>query len=421
MCKIITVPLVAIFILLSSFSVTVIAANPEDQIRELIQIKMMTIPGDSADSCGQDSLCKPHMVSQFYTARDFRPAWISNHARLPQIESLIKVIREADQDGLRPQDYHLDKLEKAVADWSRPNNITYTDFDRLADLDLLLTDAFFHLGFHLYSGRVDYRGFSPAWGAARKEANLVYILENALEYADVGIVLRGLVPCHQTYADLKEALRRNREIAAAGGWPNIPAGTTFNNGKEGISVIMLYERLLASDDLKPQENAVSYIFDHSLEEAVCKFQRRHGLKDDGKVGPETLKFLNMPVEEVMRRIELNMDRLRWLPDDLGERYVLVNIAGYSLEFIDHEQPVLNMRIIVGADEKRSYIFSDRIAYLELNPYWNIPESIAEKETLPRVKKNPQYLNEKKIKVIKGWSEPPVVIPSDQINWSSINR
>jgi murein L,D-transpeptidase YcbB/YkuD len=144
------------------------------------------------------------------------------------------------------------------------------------------------------------------------------------------------------------------------------------------------------------------------------------LKEDGKIGPETLKYLNRPVEDVIRRIELNMDRLRWLPDDIGERYVLVNIADYSLELVDDEEPLLGMRIVIGKVENRSYILSDKISYLELNPYWNIPESIAQKETLPLIKKNPEYLNRKRIQVIKGWSNSPVVVPPDKINWSTVD-
>ncbi|MBN1664917.1 MAG: L,D-transpeptidase family protein [Deltaproteobacteria bacterium] len=400
------------------FPMAVSADRLDDEIRQSIQLKMVTASGYAVKDCSQNGLCQGPMVSRFYKGRDFYPAWI-NTPRPAQIESLLRVIRNADQEGLRPREYHLEKLEKGVDDWRRMTKINEQDIDSLATLDVLLTDAFFRLGLHLYAGCLDYGSLSPEWGVPRKRIDVVKILEDTLKYSDVEIVLKGFAPRHHSYAGLRAVLRRYRQIAAAGGWPILPAKAAFNKEQKDMPVMMLYERLLASGDMDPYDGHVSHVFDDVMKEGVQKFQRRHGLNVDGSVGAETLKHLNVSVEDVIRRIELNMDRIRWFADDPGERYVFVNIADYSLEMIDRQQSVLDMRIVAGTDKNRSYVLSDKIIYLELNPFWNIPESITEKEMLPKIKENPQFLNAKKIKVIKGWSEPSVEVRPDEIDWTAV--
>jgi murein L,D-transpeptidase YcbB/YkuD len=153
--------------------------------------------------------------------------------------------------------------------------------------------------------------------------------------------------------------------------------------------------------------------------AVRKFQRRHGLKDDGRVGKSTLKVMNVPLETRIRQIALNMDRLRWLSYDMGENYIFVNVADFSLEAVEDEQPVISMRIIAGKDEQRSCVLSAKMTYVELNPFWRVPDSIAAEEILPQIKKDPGYLAQKTIKVFKDWSENAKEIDPMLVNWSRV--
>jgi murein L,D-transpeptidase YcbB/YkuD len=114
-----------------------------------------------------------------------------------------------------------------------------------------------------------------------------------------------------------------------------------------------------------------------------------------------------------------MDRLRWLSNDGGQNYIFVNVADFSLEVMEDEQPVMSMRIIAGKDEQRSCVLSAKMTYLELNPFWRVPDSIAAKEILPQVKKDPVYLAQKTIKVFKDWSDNAKEIDPVLINWSRI--
>jgi len=407
----------------SLFLLSVCPAAADDageRIRGLIQSKVTVLHERIGSVCEKNIPCPPPPLTLYYEGRDYRPAWISDTAKHFQIESLLNVIRDAPLEGLKPQDYNLEQLEKAIQDERLQNTDSDASADFLADLDILLTETFFRYALHLHAGRVNYSSLRSEWGIQRKEIDLAGILENALENGDVGDALIGLAPRHPLYVALKGALQRHRAIAAAGGWPTIPSGTDIKKGQEGETVMMLQKRLIAVGDLDLPDGAVSSVFDADTENAVRRFQRRHGIKDKGRIGPETLKRLNLPVEDVIRRIELNMDRMRWLPDDLEERYIIVNLADYSLQLIDREEEALGMRIVTGSDKKRSYILSDRISYIELNPYWNIPASIAEEEMLPKIKKDQRYLDKKNIKIMKGWSNPPVFVAPGEIDWPALN-
>ena len=182
---------------------------------------------------------------------------------------------------------------------------------------------------------------------------------------------------------------------------------------------ILRQRLIISGDYTAAAWDKPYVFDRDLESAVRKFQKRHGLKDDGRVGKSTLKDMNVPVESRIRQIALNMDRLRWLSDDMGRNYIFVNIADFSLEVMENEKPVMAMRIIAGKDEQRSCILSAKMTYLELNPFWRVPDSIAAKEILPQIKREPGYLEQKNIKVFKDWKDNAKEMDPRLISWPRI--
>jgi murein L,D-transpeptidase YcbB/YkuD len=231
--------------------------------------------------------------------------------------------------------------------------------------------------------------------------------------------LADLAPHYPKYVRLREKLIKYLAIAESGGWLQVPDGPKLLKGSGGKRVAILRQRLIASGDLASMAQESPVIFDHDVETAVRKFQKRHGLKDDGRVGKSTLKVINVPLETRIRQIALNMDRLRWLSSDMGQNYIFVNIADFSLEVMEDEQPVMSMRIIAGKDEQRSCVLSAKMTYLELNPFWRVPDSIATKEILPQIKKYPGYLAQKTIKVFKDWSDNAKEIDPMLVNWSRV--
>jgi murein L,D-transpeptidase YcbB/YkuD len=152
---------------------------------------------------------------------------------------------------------------------------------------------------------------------------------------------------------------------------------------------------------------------------VEQFQERHGLEQDGVVGKETLATLNVPIEERIRQMLLNMERRRWMPDDPGDRYVFVNLADFELKVVDGPKTVFDTRVVVGAPYHRTPVFSDEITYVEINPYWNVPSSIARKELLPKIQEDPGYLAANDFELLSDWSDSATALDPQTIDWSAV--
>src|SRR5262249_2676736 len=179
-------------------------------------------------------------------------------------------------------------------------------------------------------------------------------------------------------------------------WGTLPGGLTLRPGGRDPEVAVLRAHLVASGDLAAPEGggqaATAPVIDADTREALKRFQRRHGLAADGRLDRATLAALNVPVEERIRQVELNLERWRWLPDAFGERYVLVNIPTFHLYAVDHGQVQLEMRVVTGKPDSPTPIFSDEMTTVVFSPYWNVPPEIAKKETIPAVLRDPGYLD-----------------------------
>jgi murein L,D-transpeptidase YcbB/YkuD len=414
-----TITLLTVIMLLALPGIS-LAETPSDQVCSQIgnRIKGAEVSSKVAYPEGLPSVSP--LLSQFYEGRGFRPAWSDDYGPSPDVEDFLEVIRAAYREGLNPQDYHLNKIEAVLSDlYARQIGLGTYDVEKLADLDLILTKAFFLYASHLVDGRVDHRNIYPDWVVNQGSADLKALLSEALDSGDMQKTLADLAPHYPKYVRLREKLIKYLAIAESGGWPQVPDGPKLLKGSGGKRVAILRQRLIASGDLASMAQESPVIFDHDVETAVRKFQKRHGLKDDGRVGKSTLKVINVPLETRIRQIALNMDRLRWLSSDMGQNYIFVNIADFSLEVMEDEQPVMSMRIIAGKDEQRSCVLSAKMTYLELNPFWRVPDSIATKEILPQIKKYPGYLAQKTIKVFKDWSDNAKEIDPMLVNWSRV--
>jgi L,D-transpeptidase YcbB len=199
-------------------------------------------------------------------------------------------------------------------------------------------------------------------------------------------------------------LAHYRTIASHSGWPQVPAGPTMQMGDHDPRVKILRQRLWVTEELPhtaAKEGKDAEWFDDAVEKAVRRFQQRYGLQADGVVGASTLAALNVPVEARMRQIAVNMERWRWLPRQLGRRYILVNIARFSLEVIEDAKPVMSMRIIVGKPYQSTPVFNAAMTHLVVNPSWHVPPSIAKEEILPLLRRDPGYLVRQNMRVSQG--------------------
>jgi murein L,D-transpeptidase YcbB/YkuD len=272
---------------------------------------------------------------------------------------------------------------------------------QLADLDILLTDAFLTLGCHLSAGCVNPVTIETEWFAKSLRVDVSSVLEQALRKKQIREALMGLRPQKDIYGRLRLALAQYRELSSKGGWQPVSAGPGLKKGSKSDRVLELRKRLAASGDLPDAEAKGSDLFDDKVEQSLISFQKRHGLKTDGALGRDTVNALNVPLKQRIRQMELNMERLRWILGDLEERYIAVNIADFQLDVIERDRSVLSMKVVVGKPYLRTPIFTARMTYLVINPVWNIPDSIVQKEILAKIEADPDYLAKQNIKVLSG--------------------
>jgi L,D-transpeptidase YcbB len=173
-------------------------------------------------------------------------------------------------------------------------------------------------------------------------------------------------------------------------------------------------------DLDRASAPVDDVFDTALEQGLQRFQERHGLNADGVVGTSTLTALNVPAEARVRQIELNMERWRWLPHELGDRYILVNVANFALDVIEHGQSVLAMRVIIGKPERRTPFFSADMTYLVLSPHWYVPPTIAIQDKLPLIRRDPGYVARQNFKLFRDGESGATRVDPLSIDWSAVS-
>lgn len=356
-------------------------------------------------------------VQAFYENRQFEPVWVGPDGPRAAVGRLLAALDQADRDGLHPAAYHVDAL-RALLDEIRAASAV--DAGRLADLELLSTDAFLLYGDHLLTGRVSPTALEPSWNVEGRRADLVPLLVEAARTGAVAEALRSLRPPQPEYAHLTTALQRYRRLAANGGWPSVPDGESLKRGTHGPRVDSLRRRLARTDDLPDERPATPDSFGVALETAVVAFQERHGLETDGVVGPATRAALNVSAGTRAEQLAVNLERWRWLPQSLGRRHVLVNVAAFRLRVVEQGDPVLQMRAIIGRPHRETPVFSGEISYLVLNPYWHVPHSIATEDKLPEIKKDPSYLARQQFDVLRGWGADAQPIDPATIDWSRLS-
>jgi len=361
-------------------------------------------------------------VKKFYARHGFRPAWVDREGPLPLADALLNTLQKAPRHGLRPEDYHLAAIEDLLSGFREFFGHNSLSAEESANLDLHLTDAFFLYASDLASGRMKGDKKKAHWYLRERVApDLAEALEEALDSGQVQPVLESLAPITPSYVRLRMALFKYREIDRRGGWPFIPSDAAgLKKGDKSRRVALLRKRLRISGDLNASDHfevtGRTDLFDESLDQAVRTFQQRHGLFADGAVGPETLEALNVPVAQRIRQIEVNLERLRWIPEDTGDQVVVINIPEFRLRVLEGSDELMNSRIVVGKYARNTPVFESRISHFILNPYWYVPRSITIDEVVPLILKYPEYFYWENMKVLSSSGK---VIPPWEVNWEKV--
>lgn len=340
------------------------------------------------------------MTRTFYKDRKFEPAWIDGRRPRAQMDDFIGALQQADREGLDPELYSASALAARRKEAGR-GFLTKKGFDEAeaVRLDVWLTYLYLHYASDLAYGLADLAHADPDWQIRDDTIDPAGLLTDALDRNRVARSLEELLPADPQYAALRDALARYRDIERQGGWPSLPRNLRLKPGQRNAAIPALARRLAITGDNTASLDEHTNVYDEPLQDAVERFQRRHGLEADGKLGPALVAELNVPVQTRVWQIALSLERWRWLPRDLGARYVLVNIPEYRLEVWDHGRVAVDMNVVVGKQETPTPIFSDRMTYLVFAPYWNMPADIVEQETLPSVMSDPAFLERANIEVL----------------------
>ena len=198
----------------------------------------------------------------------------------------------------------------------------------------------------------------------------------------------------QMVDNIEAAIQRYQQIAQRGGWPAIPTGRLLRIGENDERVVILRRRLMMSGDLSRNSGGDSYTFDDDLEQAVKRFQERHGLRVTGRAELSTISQMNISANSRLEQLKLNQRRIReLLQTRVEDRYVLVNAAAFQLEAVEGYEVRQRHRVIVGKPERQTPVVKATIRALNFFPYWNVPQSVATLDLIPRLQKEPQYLAE----------------------------
>jgi murein L,D-transpeptidase YcbB/YkuD len=337
-----------------------------------------------------------------------------------RVDALTTALLRATDDGLALDEYPIGDVARSIAAVRSTKQPTA---EQLADADVLLTSAYAALGEDMLVGQVNPKTVNQSWHIDARDENVDSALVRTLTKMPLDKAMAAMRPADEGYAALQKEMMRFRDVVAKGGWKPIPAGKQLKRGQSDspARLAALRERLQAegidvpsaSPAATPADSngdaskaritptsapasapaAPGAVFDAGLASAIAEFQARHGINVDSSLGKETLDALNVPAEYRLGQIAANLERYRWLPRNLGERYIYVNVPAFQLTAYDKGEPALQMKVIVGQEyeDKATPVFSDSMEVVVFRPYWNITPDIQAKEIAPKVAADPGYL------------------------------
>lgn len=390
----------------------VVIAPPRTALARLIRAGLSAAyHGTPKDSPGYEQAQRLYF---FYGQRGFEPLWLSEGAGgaisfSESARKIFKVFEQAELEGFRPSDYLTPDLDIAAAG---------SDPEKLAALETAFSGAATRYAQHAYGGRLRPIDVDSVWTITPKRVDAASLLITLAESDSPDQILRDLSPRHREFLRLREALAKFYDGSVVDDSVTIPDGPLLRPGMRDERVTLLRQRLDVPEPDIPETAgaaaAADINYDAPLVEAVKAFQEGLGLTVDGVIGPATVAALNGGTATTREDIIANMERWRWEPDEFGDFHVFVNIPEFRLAIMDGERQHYTTRVVVGTPKHQTPVFSDMIRHIVVNPYWNVPASIARNEIAPKLAANPYYLDSQNMEMLYGGK----VVNAAAIDWSA---
>jgi L,D-transpeptidase YcbB len=352
-------------------------------------------------------------IQEFYGSAGFAPAWVQGSQPTPQALSLIEIFNNAWRKGLDQEDYDASRWEQRIAALRGS-----TDGAAVARFDVALTVCAMRYVSALRIGRINPKHFKFGLDVERKKYDLAQFLrDQVLIASNLQPVFDEVEPPFAGYRRTEQALARYIELARSDDGEKLPTvtkpiepGRSYPGTPRLARLLRLVGDLPASADLPGD----AHIYEGQLVEAVKNFPRRHGLDADGRLGPSTIKQLNLPLQDRVLQLQLTLERWRWLPAEFSAPPIIVNIPDFRLRALDeNNNVVMNMRVVVGkAMRTQTPVFSRDMTYVVLRPYWNVPPSILRGEIVPAIQRDRSYIARKNYEVTTQAGE---VVTSGEIS------
>ncbi len=347
-------------------------------------------------------------LQQFYKQRNYAPAWITSRGWTACAQKALAALNNAESEGLDRECYAraLRAAEGASISASRA---------LFAEIEL--TKAFIRYIDDVRNGRFNPRLADRQLVMKPDPVNPVQIMIDGFSTGGCNWIDR-IPPQYVEY----KALKRLRRVYSNVETPRLPHNSKLKLGGRSPNVIILRRILGTLGDLPRGEMTASDLFDTQLEYAVKQFQRRHGQEDDGIIGPKTLRALNTSPKDRLQKIDIALERWRWMPRNPGRRYIRVNIPGFELEAVENGRIAVHSPIIVGLAYRETPVFSAPMTGVIFNPSWHVPKSIAVKDKLKKIRRDPSYLTRGGYVVYRslGGGRYQRVSPHS-VNWSGLSR
>ena len=375
-------PLVAIFLCIAPCAAT--QADVRAQIFDIFDSLHQGEPPHGLE----EGLYASDTLSLLYNRRNYEAAWASYE----QIKPVLAELAASYEEGLDPDDYHYSVLKSLESEYASAFDEETRDRLR-ATFDVLLTDGVLLYGRHLLEGKVDPGEVEPTWNFSRVDFDpetTVRRVEDALAGGNVAERLREFKPSMRAYALARDELARYRELDRLYEFAVVPADTVLRPGMRHDNVVALRTQL-ARLGYPVEDVEDGTLYDDDLVAVVRDFQHMHTLDADGIVGKGSFRELNTPYSSRVDQLRLNLDRLRWIRNDITDQMVIVNIAGFEVYYFQDNALAWESDVMVGTIKHQTPIFRHQITYLEFNPTWTVPQSIIRRSLFPKFNGNPEYI------------------------------